>query len=103
MSFMLESLVVVALAGVVFFVFENWLRVWEQRVPSPFARTLYRAGADPQRLAAPAAACEIALAEQSCPTCPAIGACRAWLESGSVTSTRSFCPNAALVERLTGN
>jgi hypothetical protein len=38
MSFMLESLVVVALAGVVFFVFENWLRVWEQRVLALRAR-----------------------------------------------------------------
>ena len=104
---MLESLLTVALGSSVlralYFLFETCMRAWEQRLPSPLTRTLYRAGADPHLLAAPAAAREIALAEQSCPTCTAIAACRQWLESGPLTGDRSFCPNAALVERLTGN
>jgi len=107
MNSILESLVIVALGGGAllgaFFLVETWFRVWEQRVPSPFFRTLYRTGADPRRLASPVLAREMALAEQRCPTCPAIGACREWLESGSLDSYRSFCPNAALVERLRGS
>jgi hypothetical protein len=104
MNTILESLVIVVLGGGAllgaFFVVETWFRVWEQRAPSPFFRTLYRAGADPQRLAQAGLAREMALAEQCCPTCAAIGACREWLESGSLETYRSFCPNAALVERL---
>jgi hypothetical protein len=104
-SSVLESLVLVALGGSAllgaFFVVDTWFRVWEQRVPSPFVRALCRAGADLQRLASPALRRQIALAERSCPACTATGACREWLESGSRTAYRSFCPNAALVERLT--
>jgi uncharacterized protein DUF6455 len=106
MNFTLESVVIATLGGIVFLlaaylVFETWLRAWEQRVPSPLARTLYRAGVDLRRLASPTIAREVALMEQRCPTCPAIGSCREWLESGSLTSYRSFCPNAVLVEQLT--
>jgi hypothetical protein len=102
----LDSLVIATLAGVVgviavYFVFETWLLAWERRIPSPLVRTLYRAGADPHRLAAPGMAGEIALAERRCPSCPAIGSCREWLESGTRTGYGRFCPNAALVERLT--
>lgn len=106
MSLTLESVATVALGGVVllvavYYVLETWLRAWEQQVPSPFVRTLYRVGADPGRLARPGARHLIALAERSCPDCAATGACRQWLESGSPTASRSFCPNAALVEHLT--
>jgi hypothetical protein len=103
-SSVLGSIALVALGGGAllgaFFVVETWFRVWEQRVPSPFVRALCRAGADLQRLASPALRHQMALAEQRCPTCPAIGACREWLESGSRTAYLGFCPNAALVERL---
>jgi hypothetical protein len=102
----LESIATIALGGTVFIVaayyaLETWLRAWEQQVPSPLARTLYRAGVDPERLAEAEATQEIALAERSCVTCTVTGSCREWLESGSPTTYRSFCPNAALVERLT--
>lgn len=101
---MFESLVLVVLGGAfllgAYFLFETWMRVWEQQEPSPLARTLYRARADPGRLALPRVAREVALAERRCPTCPAVGACREWLESECPTRHRSFCPNAALVERL---
>lgn len=102
----MDSIVAVALGGAVFlgaayFALETWLRAWEQQVPSPLARTLYRVGADPERLAEPEARRAITNAERSCATCTATGACREWLESGSRTPYRSFCPNAALVERLT--
>ncbi|HSA91276.1 MAG TPA: DUF6455 family protein [Burkholderiales bacterium] len=106
MSLTLESVVTVALGGLVFlvaayYVLETWLRAWEQQLPSPLVRTLHRVGADPERLARPGARHLIALAERSCPACAATGACREWLESGSPTAYRSFCPNAALVEHLT--
>jgi hypothetical protein len=106
MSGLLESVAVVMLVGTVFalvalFVAETWLLAWEQHAPSPFVRALYRVGIDARRMASPAAACEIAAAEQCCPTCPVIGSCREWLESGSPEAYRRFCPNAALVERLT--
>ena len=47
-----------ALGGIVFGVaaywaLETWLRPWEQQVPSPLVRTLYRIGANPERLAKP--------------------------------------------------
>ena len=47
-----------ALGGIVFVVaaycaLETWLRAWEQQVPSPLVRTLYRIGANPERLAKP--------------------------------------------------
>jgi hypothetical protein len=101
----LESITTVALGGAVFFVaayyaLETWLRAWEQQVPSPLVRTLYRVGADPERLGEPEARRAIANAERSCATCAATGACREWLESGSRTGYRNFCPNAALVEHL---
>jgi len=102
---MLESLVLVALGAAfllgAYFFFETWLRVWEQQEPSPLARTLCRTDADPERLALPHVAREIALAERRCPTCPATGACREWLECATPSGSRGFCPNAALVERLT--
>ena len=106
MSLTLESIATVALGGIGllvagYYVLETWLRAWEQQVPSPLVRTLYRAGADPERLVKIDASYEIALAERTCPACTATGACREWLESGSRTAYRSFCPNAALVERLT--
>src|SRR5512134_1141707 len=98
----LESVAMVAIGGAVFLVvaycaLETWLRAWEQQVPSPLVRTLYRVGADPERLGEPEARRQIALAERSCPACTATGACREWLESGSRSADRSFCPNAALV------
>jgi hypothetical protein len=101
-----ESIATVALGGIALliaacYVLETWLRAWEQQVPSPLVRTLYRVGADPERLVRTEASYEIALAERSCPTCAAVGACREWLESGSRTAYRSFCPNATLIERLT--
>ena len=51
----LESVAMVAIGGAVFLVvaycaLETWLRAWEQQVPSPLVRTLYRVGADPERL-----------------------------------------------------
>lgn len=106
MSLTLESVATVALGGMVllvaaYYVLETWLRAWEQQVPSPLVRTLYRVGADPERLAQPEARRQIAAAERSCPACTATGACREWLESGSRSADRSFCPNAVLVERLT--
>jgi hypothetical protein len=105
-SLTLESVATVALGGMLllvaaYYVLETWLRAWEQQVPSPLVRTLYRVGADPERLARPGARRMIALAERSCPACTATGACREWLESGSRTAYRSFCPNARLVEHLT--
>jgi Family of unknown function (DUF6455) len=105
-SLPLESIAAIALGGTVFFVaayyvLETWLRAWEQQVPSPLVRTLYRVGVNSERLANPDGRQEITLAERSCPVCNATGACREWLESGSATAYRSFCPNAALVERLT--
>jgi hypothetical protein len=105
-SLTLESVATVALGGMVllvaaYYVLETWLRAWEQQVPSPLVRTLYRVGADPERLARPEARRLIAAAERSCPACTATGACREWLESGSRTAYRSFCPNATLVEHLT--
>ena len=102
---MFESLVLVALGGAfllgAYFLFETWMRVWEQQEPSPLARTLCRTGADPERMALPYVAREVALAERRCPTCAAICACREWLESATPSGARGFCPNAALVERLT--
>jgi hypothetical protein len=103
---MLESIATVAPGVILFliagyFAYGTWMRVSGQRVPSPLVRTLYRVGVNPERLANPDARQEIALAERSCPACSATGACREWLESGSNTAYRSFCPNAALVERLT--
>ena len=77
------------------------LLAWEQRMPSPLVQMLYCAGVQVARLAESTAAREIALAERSCPTCPASGACSELLESGGQNSYRWFCPNAALVERLT--
>lgn len=101
---MLESLVLVALGAAfllgAYFFCETWLRVWEQQEPSPLARTLWRTDADPELLALPHVARQIALAERRCPTCAAVSSCREWLESQSPTRHRSFCPNAALVERL---
>ena len=102
----LEAVVLVLLGVLVlmlaaYFVLETWLLAWERCVPSPLVRTLYRAGADPLRLASRRAAAQIARAELRCATCPAAGACREWLESGTLDTYRSFCPNAALVERLT--
>jgi hypothetical protein len=102
----LESVAMVAIGGAVFLVvaycaLETWLRAWEQQVPSPLVRTLYRVGADPERLSEPEVRQAIANAERSCATCTTTGACREWLESGSRTAYRTFCPNAALVERLT--
>lgn len=102
----LESTLLVLLGTFVFLlavwlVAETWFLAWERRLPSPLARALYAAGADPVRLATRRAAMQIARAEQRCTTCPATGACREWLESGPITQYRSFCPNAALVERLT--
>jgi hypothetical protein len=103
---MLESIATVAPGVILFliagyFAYGTWMRVSAQRVPSPLMRTLYRVGADPGRLAQPRTRREIALAERGCPDCAATGACREWLESGSSAAYRSFCPNAALVERLT--
>jgi hypothetical protein len=69
-------------------------------IPSPFVRALYLAGAGTQRLACPEVARAIAFAERSCPGCAAAGTCQEWLESGAAQSY-GFCPNAALVERLT--
>jgi hypothetical protein len=74
---------------------------WAQRIPSPLVQMLYRAGAEPSRLAIPAAAREVARAGRVCPNCPASGACHEWLESGAQSAYLMFCPNAALVERLT--
>ena len=105
MSFGFDSLLIAAAIAMVvitgYVALETWLLAWEQRIPSPLVQMLYRAGAQPARLAAPEAAREIALAERSCRTCPAIGACREWLECGPQSGYRPFCPNAALVERLT--
>ena len=102
----LDPVVVMALGGIVFVVaaycaLETWLRAWEQQVPSPLVRMLYRIGANPERLAKPEVRRVIALAERICPACTATGACRESLESGSRMAYRSFCPNARLVERLT--
>lgn len=102
----IDATVVVVIGAVVsvlaaYLALETWLLAWQQRLPSPLARTLYAAGADPLRLATRRAARQIARAEQRCRTCSAAGACREWLESGTPTAYRSFCPNASLVERLT--
>jgi len=103
---MLESIATVAPGVILFliagyFAYGTWMRASAQRVPSPLMRTLYRAGAGAERLALPEVRREVALAERSCPACPATASCREWLESGSSTAYRSFCPNAALIERLT--
>jgi hypothetical protein len=103
---MLESIAAVAIGGAGFVVvaycaLETWLRAWEKQVPSPLVRTLYRVGIYPERLGEPEVRRAITNAERSCATCAATRACREWLESGTRTAYRSFCPNAALVERLT--
>ena len=100
-----ESMTVVILGGLVVLLaavlaMENWLRAWEQRVPSPLARLVERAGVEPQRLDSPRARRDVALAQQSCPQCAFVAPCRAWIESGRTQGYGDFCPNAALVERL---
>ena len=101
-----ESIATVAIGIAVFVVaayyaLETWLRAWEQQVPSPLMRTLYRVGVYPERLGEPEVRRAIANAERSCAMCTATGACREWLESGSNAAYRTFCPNAALIERIT--
>jgi hypothetical protein len=105
MSFPPESTLVILIGGAVlifavYLVLDTWFVAWEQQVPSPLERALYRVGADPVRLAARRVAVEIARAQERCASCPATGACREWLESGTPDTYRSFCPNAALIDRL---
>ncbi|HEU4352870.1 MAG TPA: DUF6455 family protein [Burkholderiales bacterium] len=105
MSPLLESIAAIAPGVIVllvvgYYVLETRRRAWQQ-APSLLLRTLSRAGGDPERLAEPETRRQIALAERSCLACTATGACREWLESGSRTAYRTFCPNEALVEHLT--
>ena len=98
---LLESMTVVILGGLVVMllavlVMENWLRAWEQRVPSPLLRLLLRLEVPPPRMDSP----DVALAQKSCPECPSVARCRAWIASGRDHGYHYFCPNAALVERL---
>ena len=100
-NILLESMTVVILGGLVamllvVLVMENWLRAWEQRVPSPLLRLLLRLEVPPQRMDSP----EVALAQKSCPECRSVARCRAWIASGRVHGYHYFCPNTALVERL---
>jgi hypothetical protein len=80
---------------------EMWLLVWEQRTPSPLERVLVRARARTGRLRYRQFARDIRRAEQTCPVCPALAACREWLAGGEGRAVHGFCPNAELVERVT--
>lgn len=65
------------------------------------ARMLERFGVDPDRAAA-AHWEEMVDADRRCAGCEALRICRPWLEDEApVDEARSFCPNAALLSRLT--
>ncbi|HEU5176204.1 MAG TPA: hypothetical protein VFU24_02020 [Burkholderiales bacterium] len=100
-NLLLESATLVIGGGLVamllaVLVMENWLRAWEQRVPSPLLRLLRRLEVPQQRMDS----LDVALAQKSCPECPSVARCRAWIASRRVHGYHYFCPNAALVERL---
>ena len=106
MSLLTEPMVLIVLgAGILivgaYLACETWLLVWEQRMPSPLARTLLLAGGKPERLSDPQLARDINRAEHTCAMCPAIAACREWLAGGSGRALHGFCPHAELVERAT--
>lgn len=76
-------------------------RLRREPAPAELGAMLARHGIDWGRLAAAGALNEFSRAVGRCASCCTRAECRAWLQSGSVQGYAAFCPNAALVERLT--
>jgi hypothetical protein len=76
------------------------LRLRRAPVPARLGVLLARHGLDWGRIAGAGALHDVSLGLNRCVECRAAGRCREWLDSGARAGYESFCPNAALVERI---